>query len=113
MSNQIASRPGPDLELLATRFAQIEESLGAIADRLGRLEQNAAALGEQASVWRNRADMDSRRMENQLKELTAAIECSRAAGAQTDNLVERVVEALESLQSRVSERTANGTVGVN
>jgi len=52
-------------------------------------------------------------MENQLKELTAAIECSRAAGAQTDNLVERVVEALESLQSRVSERTANGTVGVN
>ncbi|MGB9456213.1 MAG: hypothetical protein WCB12_09230 [Bryobacteraceae bacterium] len=111
MSNQIASRPGPDLELLATRFAQIEESLGAIADRLGRLEQTA--LGEQASVWRNRADADSRRMENQLKELTAAIESSSAAAAQTDNLVERVVEALESLQSRVSERAANGTVGVN
>ncbi len=113
LSDQIGSRLGSDLELFATRLAQIEESLGAIARRLGRLEQNVAALGEQASEWRNRADADTRHMEHQLTELTSAIESSHAAAAQTDNLVERVVEALESFQSTGSERTENGLAGVN
>ncbi len=37
--------------------------------------------------------------EHGLKSQAAAIESARTAMAQTDNLVERVVEALESLQS--------------
>ena len=113
MSDPIGSRLDPDLESLAARFAQLEQSLAAMADRLGRLEQIVGALGKQASESRDRVEADIRRIENQLVEHTATLEFSRTAVAQTDDLVERVVEALESLQSTVLEQSEAGAAGVN
>jgi len=111
--DQIGSRPTPDVESFAARFAQLEQSLAAIADRLGRLEQNVVALDEQAAESRDRVESDIRRIENQLVAHASILESSRTAVAQTDDLVERVVEALESLQSTVLEQPQARPVGVN
>jgi len=102
-------------ENIAARFTQLdhlERELGAVALRLGRLEQAVAALGEPAAKTSGVAEERFARMEaelaragKQLEEYAAAIESSRTAGAQTDDLVERVVEALESLQSTSIEPT--------
>ena len=113
MSDQIGSRRDPDIEWLDVRLAQLEQSLAAITDRLDRFEQHVAALAEQASESQNRVEADIRRNENQLAEHTAVLESYRTAVAQTDDLVERVVEALESLQSTVLDQPAAGAVGVN
>ncbi len=113
MSDQIGSHPNADLESLATRLAQLEQILAAVADRLDRLEQNVAALAGQASESRQRVEADVQRIENQLAEHTAILASSRIAVAQTDDLVERVVEALESLQSTVLQQPETGAVGVN
>lgn len=113
MSGHIGSRPDSDIESFAARFAQLEETLAAIVGRLDRLEQNVAALGEQASESGDRAEADIRRIESQLAEHTATLASSRTAVAQTDDLMERVVEALESLQSTVLEPPATRAVGVN
>ena len=79
LSNQIGSRPDPDLESFAARFAQLEQNLAAIADRLDSLEQNVVALGQQASESRDRVEADIRQIENQLAEHTATLESSRTA----------------------------------
>ena len=113
LSDQIGSRRDPDIEWLDVRLAQLEQSLAAITDRLDRFEQHVAALAEQASESQNRVEADIRRNENQLAEHTAVLESYRTAVAQTDDLVERVVEALESLQSTVLDQPAAGAVGVN
>jgi uncharacterized protein involved in exopolysaccharide biosynthesis len=113
LSNSIGSRPVPDLESFAARLAQLEQSLAAVADRLGRLEQNVAGLAAQASESRDRVEADIRRIESQMAERAAILASSRAAVAQTDNLMERVVEALASLQSTVLEPPGDGAAGVN
>ncbi len=113
MSDQIATRSEVSLDSLAARLGQIDQSLGAIADRLVRLEQNAAVIREQVSESRELAQADIRKMESQLKEHSAAIESSQTAVAQTDELVERVVEALETLQSTVQERSEAGCASVS
>jgi uncharacterized coiled-coil protein SlyX len=110
-------------ENIAARFAQldqIERTLGAMADRLGRLEQKVAALGEPAA--RTSADAEERfarmeaevqRLGTQLEEYAAALASYRAAGAQTDDLVERLVDAIESLQSTAPEHTEGSAADVN
>ena len=110
-------------ENIAARFAQldqIERTLGAMADRLGRLEQKVAALGEPAARTSADAQEGFARMEAevqrlgaQLEEYAAALASSRAAGAQTDDLVERVVEAIESLQATALDPSGGPAAGVN
>jgi hypothetical protein len=51
--------------------------------------------------------------EQNLKSQAAAIESTRTAMAQTDDLVERVVEALESLQSFVLEPRDDSSASMN
>ena len=50
------------------------------------------------------ADARSEDIEQSLKVQSAAIESSRTAMSQTDDLVERVVETLESLQASVLDQ---------
>jgi len=113
LSNQIGSSLDPDIAFLVARFAQLEQTLAAIGDRLGRLEQSVATLGQQAPELRDRMEEDMRRIESQLAEQSAALASSRTPVAQTDDLVERVVEALESLQSAVLDQPEAGAAGVN
>ncbi|HEY1219382.1 MAG: hypothetical protein ABSE42_05285 [Bryobacteraceae bacterium] len=113
MSNQIGSRPDPDLAAFTAQVGQLEQDLAAIALRLARLEQSIAALGKQASESRDRVEADIGRIRNQLEEQAATLESSRTAAVQTDDLVERVVEAFESLQSRVLEPPEDQAADVN
>jgi len=113
VSSEIGSGPDPGLEPLVARVAQLEQHLAALSERLGKLEEHVAVLGEQASQSQHRAETEIRRIDNDLRTLGAAVESSRKAVAQTDDLVERVVEALESLQSAAPEPREPGTAGVN
>jgi len=113
LNDPIGSRPGADLESVAARFAQLEQSLAAVADWLGSLERNVAALAGQASESRDLVGADIRRIENQLTERAAALGSSRTADAQTGDLVERVIEALESLQSTALDQPEAGAMAVN
>jgi uncharacterized coiled-coil protein SlyX len=110
LSDQIGSTPGRDLESFAARLAQLEHSLAAIAGRIGGLERNVAALGKQVFESQDRVEADVRRIQSQLEEQTATLASSRAAVAQTDDLVELVVEALESLQSNGLEQPESPAV---
>jgi hypothetical protein len=75
------------LESLAGRIAQIEKAVEELRRKFSQFEHNIAA--------------DLVDIEHGLKTQSAAIESARTAMSQTDDLVERVVEALESLQTTV------------
>jgi len=112
LSDQIGSRPDSDLASFAARFAQLEQTLAAVVRRLDCLEKSVATLGEYVGESRDRAEAGIRQIEHQLDQHAATLASSRTAVAQTDDLVERVVEALESLQSSVLQPEARA-LGVN
>jgi hypothetical protein len=97
-------------ELAATREQQVpvfEELLKAaearITEHVGRLEQALDAARKDTTTLHESVSEDFLAFEQSLKSQGAAIESVRTAMAQTDDLVERVVEALELLQSAVLE----------
>ncbi|HEY1494580.1 MAG TPA: protein kinase [Candidatus Solibacter sp.] len=86
---------------------------GASNERVHAVERKVEEMRQYLSRFERDMAADLVDIENSLKVQGAAIESSRTAMSQTDDLVERVVEALESLQSTVmdqgerpSERTA-------
>ncbi|MFY9723948.1 MAG: protein kinase [Bryobacteraceae bacterium] len=111
----------------AERFTQVEGAVSSIRDRLMRvdgqvppivsrlqqLEARVETANQQASEARDRVAADIVQLETQLKEHAAALESSRTAGAQTDDLVEGVIEMLESLQSSVLEQSEGGASGLD
>ena len=90
MGDQIAARVGHTLEPIGKRIADVEETLQDLRNRSAALQENLAA--------------DLSGIEQSLSTHTAAIDSARTAMAQTDDLVERVVEALELLQSSVLDQ---------
>lgn len=119
-------------ERLTTR---VEQRVDALSDRMALLEEkfasfeNRGAAGEAARVEAVEGSLEAMRnqitelhnlvaedmlgFEQSLKSQAAAIESARTAMAQTDDLVERVVEALESLQSTVLDRSEDRAMAVN
>lgn len=96
-------------ELAQAVDAALQDLRGQIdtaAQRDAALEQSTAALHLAAASLRDStvAELDS--LGSTLNVHASAIDSARTAMAQTDNLVERVVEALEALQSIVLEGTA-------
>lgn len=86
---------------------------GASNERVHAVERKVEEMRQYLSRFERDMAADLVDIENGLKVHEEAIESSRTAMSQTDDLVERVVEALESLQStvmdegeRASERTA-------
>jgi hypothetical protein len=116
-------------------LATIQRSLDAITERITRLEQKALGAEHAGSgVERGRLESmeqgleavrkqtaelhdlmaeDMLSFEHSLKIQAGAIESARTAMAQTDDLVERVVEALESLQSTVLDYSEERPMAVN
>jgi hypothetical protein len=80
------------LEMLNDKIARAVEHIQQLGEKLEAFDTDAAALRD--SVTR-----DIRNFERLLKQQSAAVESARTAMGQTDDLVERVVEALDSLQS--------------
>lgn len=85
-------------EAQATRAA---ESMAAVDQRIARLEQGASAAGERMARVEQGLESGNQlaaSLHDAVAAHDAAIETGRLARAQTDDLVERVVEALELLQ---------------
>jgi hypothetical protein len=96
---RLAERLGRDPEAGSGRIARLEEGLDATSKRVATLHESVAE--------------DFVAFEQGLKSQAAAIESARTAMAQTDDLVERVVEALESLQSAVLEPREDHAAAMN
>ncbi len=96
---RMASRMERDREANAERMARLEEGLEAARKHIATLHDSVAA--------------DFLGFEQGLKSQATAIESARTAMAQTDDLVERVVEALESLESVVLEPREERAVATN
>ncbi len=124
------------VEAAAARFsselrAEFQEQMDRISRRIAYLESGSVgavgngATGEEfarldANVDRVRRDLrqlhenmaaDFQDFETTLKQHSTAIESARTAMAQTDDLVERVVEALERLQSGILGQSEDHLVG--
>ena len=104
---------------LAARLERCEQSLEEVNERLARLEQLLQTTVERAGLLEHAVDsalQDTATLretvsgnlslfDRSLKLQAATIESVRTAAAQTDDLVEHVVEALESLQSVVLDHS--------
>jgi len=90
MGDQIVARVEHTIEPIAKRVADLEKALQDVRTRSTALEDAVAA--------------DLSGMEQTLATHGAAIDSARTAMAQTDDLVERVVEALELLQTSVLDQ---------
>jgi hypothetical protein len=90
---ELANRPdgeGQGLEAVNARIGQIELAVEEIRRHMAHFEHSVAA--------------DLLDIERGIKAQATAIDSSRTAMSQTDDLVERVVEALESLETKVLNR---------
>ncbi len=87
------------IDELADRIARLDLVVGSAVERLQKLEENLDAFDTDAAALRDSVTRDIRNFERALKTQSTAIESARTAMGQTDDLVERVVEALDSLQS--------------
>jgi hypothetical protein len=87
------------LDLLGDRVARLDLVVGTVVERLQKLEANLDAFDTDAAELRDSVTRDVRNFERMLKAQHTAIESTRTAMGQTDDLVERVVEALDSMQS--------------
>jgi hypothetical protein len=85
--------------MLSDKIARIDLVLGNAVERIQKLEENLDAFDTDAAALRDSVTRDIRNFERALRQNGTAIESARTAMGQTDDLVERVVEALDSLQS--------------
>jgi methyl-accepting chemotaxis protein len=102
------------LEAAEARIAaRVGREFEAAGERVGRLEQAVDAAHQTTATLHESVSEDFLAFEQGLKSQAAAIESARTAMAQTDDLVERVVEALELLQSAVLEPREDPAAAMN
>jgi serine/threonine protein kinase len=94
-----AGRVEKALEMLHDKIARIDLVLTTAVERIQKLDESLDAFDTDAAALRDSVTRDIRNFERMLKQQSTAIESARTAMGQTDDLVERVVEALDSLQS--------------
>jgi chromosome segregation ATPase len=93
------------LQAFGTRMEVIEKGIGVLQDRVARTEQEAEAA-------RHTTAQDFVAFEESLQKQERALDSARTAMAQTDDLVKRLVEALEALQATVLQRSEEWTASV-
>jgi eukaryotic-like serine/threonine-protein kinase len=101
---RVLARVEQALDALAQRLGCLEQSLDALGQRVALAEQGFDALRQQSAAFQQSVASDFQSFENGMKAQGVAIESARTAMSQTDDLVERVVEALELLQSSVLDQ---------
>jgi hypothetical protein len=101
LDDSTAARLEHALNMFGDRLGRMDMVLGSAVDRLQKLEHNLNSFDVDAAALRDSVTHDVRNFERALKAQSTAIESARTAMGQTDDLVERVVEALDSLQSMV------------
>jgi hypothetical protein len=88
-------------------------NLGANDERMARLEEGLDATRKHIATLHDSVAEDFVVFEQSLKSQADAIQSARSAMAQTDDLVERIVDALDSLQSAVFEPGEEPTLAIN
>jgi hypothetical protein len=91
--------------------AQATETAEAVNQRVSGAEQNMEEIRKHFATLQENVAGDLHDFEKTLKVQGVAIDSARTAMAQTDDLVERVVEALELLQSSMIDQ--HESAGVN
>jgi eukaryotic-like serine/threonine-protein kinase len=110
----IAAHAQRGIDSLSERIAFLEQNPATPAEPLAaQVETGLENLREQLSELHNHVASDMHEFELNLKAQSNAIDSARTAMAQTDDLVERVVEALESLQSTVLEQSEDRVLALN
>jgi hypothetical protein len=104
---------GPRFEAFDQRLTHVEQAIKTVGEYMDRLDHGIDSLRQENDALRANVAEDLRMFDQKLKTQADSIESTRTAMAQTDDLVERVVEALESLQSVVLEHSDERGVGVN
>lgn len=87
------------------RLGHIEVLLQTATERMSRAEQSTESVRKQAAEFAETAALQLHALEQTVRSQADALDSARNALAQTDDLVERVVEALDSLQSIVLEHS--------
>ncbi|HUB32738.1 MAG TPA: protein kinase [Bryobacteraceae bacterium] len=88
--------------LLSEKVSRIDLAVTTALERLQKFEESLDVWDGDAAALRDSVTRDVRGFERTLKTQGAALDSVRTAMSQTDDLVERVVEALDSLQSTFS-----------
>ena len=83
---------------------RVDHGFELVDARVSRLESTVEELRTTTSHFEHNIAADLVDLEQSLKVQSSAIESARTAMSQTDDLVERVVEALESLQMAVMDQ---------
>jgi uncharacterized membrane-anchored protein YhcB (DUF1043 family) len=102
---RIAANAQRGIETLAQRLAHLEQNPHVPVEPFAEVENGLKNLRQQLTDLHQHVADDMHEFELNLKAQSSAIDSARTAMAQTDDLVERVVEALESLQSTVLEQS--------
>ena len=100
----ILSRPS-EQELSDRILSRVDRGFEAAAEHIGRIERTMEDLRNHTAHFERSVAADLVDIEQGVKAHTAAIDSARMAMSQTDDLVERVVEALESLQTALLDQS--------
>jgi eukaryotic-like serine/threonine-protein kinase len=113
-SDQQITIPEGFLEAAEARIAaRLERDREAGGERMARLEEGLDAARKHIATLHDGVAEDFLGFERGLASQATAIQSARTAMAQTDSLVERVVEALEVVKSAVLEPRDERTVAMN
>jgi chromosome segregation ATPase len=107
VSDAAMGRIDKTVQAFASRLESIERSVAVMEERVVRAEKEAEAAKQQVNVLHSAMAEDFITFEQTLQKQEKAVDSARTAMAQTDDLVERLVEALEALQSSVLERSSD------
>ena len=104
---------GDERAALAERLAGVEQGLLATNDRIQKIEATLESFDQNAAALRDSLTAELKVFEQSIEKQTKSVDSVRTALAQTDDLVERVVEALESLQTIVLDQAERRPSSVN
>jgi len=94
----------PEEQIQAVRegiLSHVNGQLQALGDSVASIERNVGTLHERSQAFEQHVGADLSSLGQSIQAQSAAIDSARAGMSRTDDLVERVVEALESLQNAV------------
>jgi len=112
---RIASLPETE-EMAARILARVDRGFEAVSEHIQRVEATVEEMRQHSGQFERSVATDLLELERNVRAHSGGIESVQTAIGQTDDLVERVVEALESLQTAVldqSEMTGERAFAVN
>jgi chromosome segregation ATPase len=99
------AQPSAEVRALADQLVErVNQAVAPLGQRVGDIEEALQDLRNHINASQENFVVDLEGISQTLRSQDAAIDSARTAMAQTDDLVERVVEALELLQASVLDQ---------